>query len=156
MVTAVTATRKTHPLASGLRELGKHPRGDGCLPCAFQHCRCAVCIDARLVANGFEAGNALLEVRIVQVGNADLDCIVKPLETKVGFGSALFSSTMCSWRRSVRSCRRSRTAASTSSSRAGSSKRSSRCLATSVSSFSIETVMPLHAVGPCRALVEQV
>ena len=83
MVTAVATTGEAHPLASGLRELGKHGRGDRFLACALQHRRGAFCIDTRLVTNGLEVGDAVLEVGIAQVGNAALDGIVKPFEAQV-------------------------------------------------------------------------
>ena len=88
MVAAIAAGQ-AHTLTCGVGELSQHRRGDRLLACAFQHGSRAVGIDPRLVADGLEAGDTVLEVRVVQVGDAALDGVVKPLEAEVGFGRPL-------------------------------------------------------------------
>ena len=111
----------------------------------------ALGVGLRLIADGLEAVDAVLERRVVQVGDARLDGVVEALEARFG----LRRTAMYSRWRSDRSYRWSRTVARIVSSRSGWSRRSSRWLATRSSRFSIGTAMPSQAAGPCRALVEQ-
>ena len=88
----------------------------------------AVGVGLGLIADGLEAGDAVLEGRVVQVGDAVFDGVVEALEPGSVSAARLFSSAMWSRRRSVRSWRRSSTEARISSSRSGWSSRSSRWL----------------------------
>ena len=85
MIAAVAAAWQAHSLACGLREPGEHRRGDRLLACTFQHRRCAVRIDARLVADGLEATDAVPQIGIVQIGNAAFNRVIKALEPQVSF-----------------------------------------------------------------------
>ncbi|NDV89561.1 hypothetical protein GTW51_23325 [Aurantimonas aggregata] len=49
----------------------------------------ALGIDPGLIATGFETIDAVLERRVVQIGDARLDGVIEPLETQLGFGGAL-------------------------------------------------------------------
>jgi hypothetical protein len=47
---------------------------------AFEHGGRSFRLGLRLIADRFEAGDAVLERRVVQIGNAAFDGVVKPLE----------------------------------------------------------------------------
>ena len=59
------------------------------LPDVLQHGRGALGVGLRLIADRLQAGDALLQRRVVQVGDAGLDGVVEPLEAQVGFGGPL-------------------------------------------------------------------
>ena len=42
-----------------------------------------------LVADGFQAGDVLLQGRVIKVGDTAFDGVVKALEPRIGFGGAL-------------------------------------------------------------------
>ena len=46
-------------------------------------------VGLRLVAGRFEAGDALLQRRVVQIGDAALDGVIEPLEPQIGLGGPL-------------------------------------------------------------------
>ncbi len=53
---------------------------------AFEQRLRPVGIGPRLIADDLEAGDTLLERRVVQIGNARLDGVIEPLEALFRFG----------------------------------------------------------------------
>ena len=80
MVAAIAATVNPHPLAGGAGEFFDHGRRDRLLPRAFRHRLGTFGVGLRLIADGLEASYAILERRVVQIGDAGLDGVIKPLE----------------------------------------------------------------------------
>jgi hypothetical protein len=60
-----------------------HGRADGVVAGAVQQGLSPVGVRPGLVADDLEAGDALLEGRIVQIGDAGFDGVVEPLEAQV-------------------------------------------------------------------------
>ncbi|MGA3003213.1 MAG: hypothetical protein ABSE20_15985 [Acetobacteraceae bacterium] len=89
MIAAVAATGDPYAFAGCRSELPYHGRRDGLLPGAFEDGDRSLRIGLRLIAGRFQAGNAILERRVVQIGHAALDSVVEPLESQIGFHSPL-------------------------------------------------------------------
>ena len=89
VIAAITAAIDPHALAGRSGELPDHGGGDGLLARTFQHGLAAFGISFGLVPNGFEAGDTLLQRRVVQIGDARLDGVIEPLEAQVGLSGAL-------------------------------------------------------------------
>ena len=73
VIPAVAAAGKPYPLAGRRSELLHHGRRDGLLPGAFEGGGGSLRIGLRLIAGRFQAGYAILECRVVQVGHTALD-----------------------------------------------------------------------------------
>ncbi|UPG71713.1 hypothetical protein MVG78_14320 [Roseomonas gilardii subsp. gilardii] len=67
-------------LACAVGETFDHCRADGVVGRAVEQRLCPVSIGPRLIADDLEAGDTLLERRVVQIGHARLDSVVEPLE----------------------------------------------------------------------------
>ncbi|HUN44476.1 MAG TPA: hypothetical protein VMU81_29660 [Acetobacteraceae bacterium] len=80
MVTAVAAAGNPYSLAGRRSELSHYGWRDGLLAVAFERGGRSLGFGLCLFADRFEAGDAVLERRVVQIGHAALDCVVKPLE----------------------------------------------------------------------------
>ena len=79
MVAAVTAAGNPYAFASRRGELPHHGRCDGLLPGAFEGgCR-PFRIGLCLIAGRFQAGDTILERRVVQVGHTAFDGVIEPL-----------------------------------------------------------------------------
>ncbi len=89
MFAAIAAAVDPNALAGGSGEFLDHGGRDRLLPGAFRHRLGAVGVGLGLIANGLQAGDALLQGRVVQVRDAGLDGVIEPLEPKVGLGGAL-------------------------------------------------------------------
>ncbi|WLS06717.1 hypothetical protein Q9314_04845 [Shinella sumterensis] len=63
-----------------------HCWAKGAVAGAFKHSLRPVGVGPRLIAENLEAGNALLECRIVQIGHTRLDGVIEPLEARFRFG----------------------------------------------------------------------
>lgn len=79
MIAAVAAAGNPYPLAGCLSEPPHHGRRDGLLPGAFEGGGRPLRISLRLIAGRFQAGEAILERRVVQVGHTALDGVIEPL-----------------------------------------------------------------------------
>ena len=60
-----------------------------CCPALSSHRLGALGVGLGLIADGLQAGDAVLQRRVVQIGDAVLDGVVEPLEPQVGLGGAL-------------------------------------------------------------------
>ncbi|WP_303385064.1 hypothetical protein [Paracoccus sp. (in: a-proteobacteria)] len=67
-------------------EAPDHRGTEGAVAGAFKQRLCAVGVGPRLIADDLEAGDTLLERRVVQIGNARLDGVVEALEALFRFG----------------------------------------------------------------------
>jgi hypothetical protein len=84
MVAAITTTLKADMPPRGFGQGAHHLRGNGLAAGVLKHGLGALGIGLRLIADGLEAVDAVLERRVVQVGDARLDGVVEALEA--GFG----------------------------------------------------------------------
>jgi len=66
-----------------------HLRRDCLLSRRFQHRGGARGIGLSLVADRLEARDALLQRRVVEIGDAGLDGVIEPFQPQIGFGCAL-------------------------------------------------------------------
>jgi hypothetical protein len=82
VVTAITTTFKADMPPRSFGEGAHHLRGDGLAAGVLKHGLGALGIGLRLIADGFQAIDAVLERRVVQVGNARLDGVVEALEAR--------------------------------------------------------------------------
>ena len=89
MFAAIAAAGYSDALAGGCHEFLDHGGRDRLLAHAFGHRLGAVGVGLGLVADGFQAGDALLQGRVVQVGNTAFDGVVEALEPQIGLGRAL-------------------------------------------------------------------
>jgi hypothetical protein len=89
MVAAVAAAVDTDPLTCRSGEPLDHLRRDRLLTRRLQH-RGGTCgVGLRLIADRLEACDALLQCRVVEIGDARLDCVIEPLQAQLGHGCAL-------------------------------------------------------------------
>ncbi|MGQ0278002.1 hypothetical protein ACT17R_05075 [Sphingopyxis sp. Q841] len=79
MLAAIAASLNSHSLARGGGELRQQFRRDRLLARSAERGRHALRIGLRLIARRLERCDALLEVRIVHIGNAVLDCVKESL-----------------------------------------------------------------------------
>jgi hypothetical protein len=79
MVAAIAATFKADIPPRGFGEGAHHLRGNGLAAGVFKHGLGALGIGLRLIADGLQAVDAVLERRVVQVGDACLDGVVEAL-----------------------------------------------------------------------------
>ena len=89
MIAAIAAAFNPDPLAGRPGELLDHGGRDCLLPRAFRHRLCALGVGLGLIADRLQASDALLQRRVVQVGDTGLDGVIEPLETQIGLGGAL-------------------------------------------------------------------
>ena len=89
VVAAIAAAVDPDPLACGPGESLDHCGVIACWLDAFQHRGGALGVGLRLVADRLEACDALLQRRVVEIGDAGLDGVIEPLQPQVGFGGAL-------------------------------------------------------------------
>ena len=89
MVAAIAAASDPYPLASGRGELPHYGERDGLLADAFEGSSRSLGFGLRLVTDRFEAGDAVLERRVVQLGDAALAGVVKTLEPQICFRGPL-------------------------------------------------------------------
>ena len=89
MFAAIAAAVDPDALAGGPGEFLDHGGRDRLLARAFRHRLGAVGVGLGLIADRLQAGDALLQRRVVQVGDADLDGVIEPLEPQIGLGGAL-------------------------------------------------------------------
>jgi hypothetical protein len=80
MVAAVAATLHSHPLSRRHRELADHGRRDRPLTRAFEHGLRALGVGLGLIASCLEAGDAVFQLQVTQIGHAQLNGVVQPLE----------------------------------------------------------------------------
>ena len=88
MIAAVAAAFEPDALAGGPGELAQHLRRDRLAPRVLKHGLGALGVDLGLIADGLEAVDAVLERRVVQVGDAHLDGVVEALEPGFRFRCA--------------------------------------------------------------------
>ncbi|MDD2876268.1 MAG: hypothetical protein PHT60_03460 [Acidiphilium sp.] len=86
MVAAITTAFKADMPARGFGEGAHHLRSNGLAAGVLKHGLGALGIGLRLIADGLEAVDAVLERRVVQVGDTRLDGVVEALEARFGFG----------------------------------------------------------------------
>nr|WP_245427392.1 hypothetical protein [Roseiarcus fermentans] len=89
MVPAIAAAVDPDPLACRPGEPLYHLRRDRLLARRLQHRGGTRGVGLRLVADRLQARNALLQRRVVQIGDAGLDGVIEPLEPQASFGSTL-------------------------------------------------------------------
>jgi hypothetical protein len=80
VVAAIAAACHPDALAGGSCEFLDHGRRDRLLACAFGHRLGAVGVGLGLVADSFQGGDALLQGRVIKVGDTAFDGVVKALE----------------------------------------------------------------------------
>ena len=85
MVTAIATPFKADMPPRGFGEGADHLRGDGLGSRVVEHGLGALGIGLRLIADGLEAVDTVLERRVVQVGDTRLDGVVEALEAGFGF-----------------------------------------------------------------------
>jgi len=88
MIPPKSAVLFTHAAAGDGRETGDLLGRDR-LARAFDRGACAFRVDARLIARRLQFLDAGLKRRIVQIGDAALDGVVKALQSRLGGGSAV-------------------------------------------------------------------
>jgi hypothetical protein len=81
MVAAINTPFKADMPPRGFGEGAHHLRGNGIFAGVLKHGLGALGIGLRLIADGLEAVDTVLERRVVQVGDARLDGVVEALET---------------------------------------------------------------------------
>jgi hypothetical protein len=86
---AIAASFDSDALAGTPGEFLDHRGRDRLLPRAFRHRLGAVGIGLGLIADRFQAHDALLQRRVFQAGDAALDGVVQPLEPQICLGGAL-------------------------------------------------------------------
>ncbi|KNY18065.1 hypothetical protein AKG11_02635 [Shinella sp. SUS2] len=86
MVAAIAATFQPDTVAGGCGELPQHLRRHRLLSCVLEHRLRTLCVRLGLIADGLESLDAVFQRRVVQIGNARLDGVVKPLEAQFRFG----------------------------------------------------------------------
>lgn len=126
MVAAIAPAFYADTLTCSFGEFAQHLRRDGLAPGVLEHRLAAFGVRLGLIADGFKAKDAVLQRRVVQIGDACLFGVIKPPEAGFRLGcTPVQLGDMSRWR-SDRSCRRSSTVARIVSSRSGWSRRSSR------------------------------
>jgi len=104
MVAAVVAAGNPYPLAGRSSELPHHGRRDDLAAIAFEEGGRPLGLGLCLIADRFEAGEAILERRVVQIGHAAFNGIVKTFEPQIGFRCLLVRErsrsfrTLIAWR----------------------------------------------------------
>ncbi len=78
MVTAIATPFKADMPPRGFGEGAHHLGGNGIIAGVFKHGLGALGIGLRLIADGLETVDTVLERRVVQVGDARLDGVVDP------------------------------------------------------------------------------
>ncbi|WP_242445898.1 hypothetical protein [Sphingopyxis lindanitolerans] len=89
MVAAIAAFLISHPLARGAGELRQHVRRDRLPALCAEQGRHALGVGLCLIARRLERRDALLEIRVVHVGNPVLDCIIEPLQPQLRLRGSL-------------------------------------------------------------------
>ncbi|WP_033074000.1 hypothetical protein [Sphingopyxis sp. MWB1] len=79
MLAMIAAALDSHPLARGGRKLRQHVRRERLLARRTERGGYALRVGLGLIARRLERCDAILEVGIVQVGNAVLDSVEEPL-----------------------------------------------------------------------------
>ncbi len=88
MVAPVAAFGVAHPFSRLSGECAQRLRGER-RPGLFDFGRRAVGVDSRLIPDGSQLGDALLEPWIGKIGDAMLDGFIEPHQLGVGFGCPL-------------------------------------------------------------------
>lgn len=89
MFAAIAAAVDPNALAGGSGEFLDHGGRDRLLPHTLGHRMGAVGVGLGLIADRLKADDAFLERRIVQIGDAGLDCVIEPLQPQICFGRQL-------------------------------------------------------------------
>jgi len=76
MVAAIAGASDSYPFTSGCSKLPHNGGRDGLLAFAFERGGRSLGFGLRLVADRFEAGNAVLERRVFQIGHPAFDRVV--------------------------------------------------------------------------------
>jgi len=82
---AIAAAVDPNALSGGLGEFLDHSGGDCLLPRTFRHRLGAVGVGLGLVAYRLQTGDAFLQGRVVQIGDASLDGVIEPLQPQIRF-----------------------------------------------------------------------
>ncbi|WP_029312248.1 MULTISPECIES: hypothetical protein [Acidiphilium] len=85
MVAAIATPFKADTPPCDFGEVAHHLRGNGLAAGVLKHGLGALGIGLRLIADGLQAVDAVLERRVVQVGDARLDGVVEAFEARFGF-----------------------------------------------------------------------
>ncbi len=94
MVATVATTLDPHPLPRRPGELAHHLWRDRLLAGAFQQDLRTLGVSLRLIASRLQAGDAVFQCRVAQIGHTRFDGVIEPLQPKVGFGGALVQSSV--------------------------------------------------------------
>ncbi|MCQ9156275.1 hypothetical protein JZX93_11965 [Acidomonas methanolica] len=86
MIPPIAALRAPDALACASCESLDHGGGDGAVAGAVEQGLRPVGVGPGLIADDLEAGDALLECRVVKIGDARLDGVVNALEAQFRFG----------------------------------------------------------------------
>ncbi|MDD2869561.1 hypothetical protein [Neomegalonema sp.] len=86
MVAAIAATFQPDAVSGCRGKLAQHLRRHRLLPCVLKHGLCALGIGLGLIPDGLEAVDAVFQRRVVQIGHASFDGVIKPLEAQFRFG----------------------------------------------------------------------
>ncbi|WP_232313903.1 hypothetical protein [Sphingobium sp. TCM1] len=89
MVATVAAAFQVDALPRCRRELAEHHGCDRLLGRALQQRRCALGIRPCLVPGRLQPIDAILQSRVVKIGDSALDGVVESLQAQLGLGSAL-------------------------------------------------------------------
>ena len=89
MVTAITTPFEADMPPRGLGEGAHHLRGNGVAAGFFKHGLGALGIGLRLIADGLEALDAILERRVADIGHSGFNCVVEALEPGFRFRRTL-------------------------------------------------------------------
>ncbi len=89
MVAAIATPFKADTPPRGFGEGTHHLRSNGLAAGVLKHGLGALGIDLRLIADGLEAVDTVLERRVVQVGDTRLDGVVEALEPGIRFRRTL-------------------------------------------------------------------
>ncbi|WP_237233541.1 hypothetical protein [Sphingopyxis granuli] len=87
MITAVLAVRSPQPFLYAFREFGEQFGGDRFGSRRIHQGLGALRIDLRLIACGFQSGDAVGEIRIIEVCRSALDGSIETRQPLLGFGS---------------------------------------------------------------------
>jgi hypothetical protein len=82
VIAPITALVAANALPRAARKPCDHCGTERAVAGAFEQCLSAVGVNPGLIAENLEAGNTLLECRVVQIGNTRLDGVIEPLEAR--------------------------------------------------------------------------
>lgn len=88
MLAAVAAVFQPHLFAGRAGKGSDHVRADRVVAVAVQRSLSAFGVGPGLVSNRLESGDPFFQSRVVEIGQAGFDGVIKPVEALFGFGDS--------------------------------------------------------------------